>query len=256
MQLEPQEADLFYRVSLNRWKNEELIQVVVEHVGPGLQAASAAPVPVARPELIDRRGAPLANLLGEFPEALCFAEAGQAREEQGFATVDRYAIRQAADLVLLSPPPSPRLVEEFAARSGAGRLILAWPVTAPPEEERFLPTLMRVIAREIRLSPYAGLSQLAVRTGELEVVVREALSALEESDLLAIDEDAGELLRLRLRTDGRGIREGAALEKMRRLLGESRAFRRFLRTASLAAIDKAIYLNSTTSSSPAPGRSG
>lgn len=257
MQLKPQETDLFYRISLNRWKSEEMIQVVVEHLGSGAQAAEEAPaLLMVRPELVDRRGAPLASLLGEFPEAVCFAEAGQEREEQAVTTVDRYGIRQTADLVLLSPPPSPRLVEEFAARSGAGRLILAWPTTAALEEERFLPTLMRIIAEETRLSPYIGLSRLAVRTGELEAAARLALSALEESDLLAVDEDAGELLRLRLRADGRGIRESGVLQKMRRLLGESRAFRRFLRAASLAAIDQAIYLNSTTSSSPSPGRSG
>ncbi|MDB4894863.1 MAG: single-stranded-DNA-specific exonuclease RecJ, partial [Firmicutes bacterium] len=105
----PQDVDLFYRLGLNRWNREELLQVVVEHLGPVLpdspQAALPAPAAEARCELIDRRGADPWDALAEFPNALLFSE---AVADPGLRTVDRYGLRAAADMVLLSPPPSAR----------------------------------------------------------------------------------------------------------------------------------------------------
>lgn len=238
----PQDVDLFYRLGLNRWNREELLQVVVEQLGPvapdSSEAALPAPVVAVRRELIDRRGADPGDVLAEFPGALLFTEAWL---HPGLPTVDRYGLRAADSLVLLTPPASARLLDEAAARSGAQRLILAWPTLAPPEEERFLPHLMHLVNAEMAHSPYVSIARLAVRTGELEIVVRLALQALAESDLLGIDDEEGEQVRLRRRTDGRGINESAALERMRTLLGESRAFRRFLRTAELPAVARVIY---------------
>lgn len=234
-------VDLFYRVSLNRWNGEEMLQLLVEELGPAEADQRVAPVlapPAARlplPALVDRRGAPRGAVLEEFPEALTFAEGEES------AAVDRYAIRPASELLLLSPPPAPGLLEELIARSGASRMIMAWPRTSAPAEERFLPTLLRLLGESLPLSPYVEVPRLAVRTGELEATIRAALLVLEASDLLAIDEEAGERLRIRKREDGRGIREGADLIRMRSLLAESRAFRRFLRTAPAKAVARALH---------------
>ena len=235
--LEQQPVDLFYRLSLNRWNGEERLQVVVEQLTPCAWPPEL-PEPLAPrvvlPELIDRRGTDPNAIAAEFPDALVFAEGGAT-------DTDRFSIRAAADLVLLTPPPSPRLLDEAVARSGARRLVLAWPTKTANDEDRFLPNLLKLIAGGLTLSPYVSVPLLAVRTGELEVAVRLGLAALAESDLLAIDEEQGDRLRLRRRTDGRGIRESGALLQMRRILGESRAYRRFLRTASVAAIARSIY---------------
>jgi single-stranded-DNA-specific exonuclease len=254
----PREVDVFYHLGLNRWNGQEMLQAVVEHLGPAATIADEEePAPAAEPgagpeprlgaleqpwtgrcELVDRRGADPWDVVGEFPQAPLFAEADRP---PGLPTVDRYSLQTAPDLVLLTPPASPRLLDEAAARSGARRLIMAWPLQPSPEEERFLPSLLRLVAEEMAASPYVNVSRLAVRTGELEIVIRLALEALEESDLLAIDEEEGDILRLRRRTDGRGIKESPPLQHMRALLGESRAFRRFLRGAAPAAIDRVIY---------------
>ncbi|HWI63501.1 MAG TPA: single-stranded-DNA-specific exonuclease RecJ [Symbiobacteriaceae bacterium] len=241
--LEQQPVDLFYRLGLNRWNGEETLQVVVEQLTPSVAPEVAVPKPlaprIALPDLIDRRGAPVTDVAAEFPETLFFAEGWAGGEE--FRPVDRYGLAPATDLVLLTPFPSPRLLDEAVARTGARRLVLAWPAKAVKEEDRFLPDLMKLVAESMRVSPYVSVPLLAVRTGELEVAVRLGLEALAESDLLAVDEEQGDLLRLRRRTDGRGIRESGALLHMRRILGESRAYRRFLRTASVAALGRSIY---------------
>lgn len=237
MKLEPQEIDLFYRLSLNRWNGEELIQVVVEHLGPGVQAAQAAPaLMVARPELVDRRSAAPQQLIDEFAGAAFYAEGALP-----FAAVDRYRVSPTVDLVMLTPPPSPRLLEEILALSGARRLVLGWPKEPAPGEDRFLPMLMRAIGEETAHGPYVRVARLAARSGELETVIRAALAALEESDLLVVEEDDGDVVRLRRRSDSRGIKESEALARMRRLLGESRAFRRFLRTAPVYALERALW---------------
>ncbi len=235
LQLEPGEFDLFYRASLNRWNGEEMLQIIVEHLGPGLApaaaaAALAAPLLRVRPELIDRRGR---ASLAEFPEALIFAEGPEPH-------ADRFQLKSAETLVMLTPPASPRLLDEAIAITGARQLVLAWPTKAPPDEERFLPNLMRLLADTLPDNPWVSVPRLAVATGELETAVRSALAALAESDLLAIDEESGDLVRLRRRSDGRGIRESRALERMRKLIAESRAFRRFLRTAPVPAIEKGL----------------
>lgn len=269
LELEPQTVDLFYHVGLNRWNGQELLQVAVEQLAPpGVaveepaeadepqakaaevaeadRVAEAPPQPlvVTRPVLIDLRGYDPHDVLAEFPDALCFAEGRRTPTgdgEDGLPVVDRYGLRPAADLVMLSPIPSPRLLDEAIARTGTQRLVMAWPTAAPSEEERFLPVVMALVAAQLSHGPYVTVEQLAVQTGELEITVRKALEALAESGLLAIDEDDGSRLRLRPRTDGRGIRESHALRQMRQLVGESRAFRRFLRSGSPAAIDRTIY---------------
>jgi single-stranded-DNA-specific exonuclease len=257
MALQPQPVDLFYRLSLHRWNGQEQLQVVVEELAPAAaehalpaEGAGASPrgtrppapaVVVRRPELVDGRGRDLAELLAEFPEAPLFAE-GPAL---GWCPADRpcwdrYSLAPADDLILLWPLPSPRLLDEAAARTGARRLILAWPVAAPPEEERFLPQLLKLLAEDMAAGPYVSVPRLAVRTGELEIVIRLAVEALARSHLLAVDEDGGDLLRLRRRTDGRGVVESEPLVRMRLLLSESRAYRRFLRQASTFAIAQSL----------------
>ncbi|MFZ5814045.1 MAG: single-stranded-DNA-specific exonuclease RecJ [Bacillota bacterium] len=239
--LEPQSCELYYRLQLHRWNGEEQLQAVVEHLGPApapLRAPLAAPVRT-RPVLVDRRSQSLPFLQLEFPAALFVAE---GRRPAGVEEVaDRYSLRQADELVLLTPPPSPRLLDEALALTGARRVVLGWPAEANPEEERFLPLLMRLLSEAMQLSPWVSIAGLAVRSGELETVVRAGLETLAESHLLAIDEEAGDQVRLRKRTDGRGVREGPAQERLKRLLGESRSYRRFLRTASLAAVERTLY---------------
>jgi single-stranded-DNA-specific exonuclease len=238
----PQEVDLFYRVGLNRWNGEETLQLIVEDLGPGVDEPGAAPPPlITLPELLDRRGADLTALRAEFSDALLFAEGETVRLPEPNPAVDRYGLRSTLDLVLLTPPASPRLLDEAVARTGAARLILGFSPQAPEHEERFLPAFLRLLAEEMAPGRYVRLSRLAVRTGELEATVRHAIGALVESDLLAVDEEEGDYLRLRRRTDGRGVKESPALTQMRTVLGESRAYRRFLRQAAPAAILRTIY---------------
>jgi single-stranded-DNA-specific exonuclease len=235
--MEQQPVDLFYRVGLNRWNGEEMLQVVVEDLRP---AALELPLPVpalrvALPELVDRRGVEADAVRAEFPSALVFGE--------GVADgVDRYGLRQAEELVLLTPFPSPRLLDEAVARSGARRVVLAWPARAHESEDRFLPALLKLVGAALEEGPYVSIARLAVQTGELEVTVRLGVEALAQSHLLAVDEEQGDQLRLRRRTDGRGVLDSAALGQMRRIIAESRAYRRFLRTTAVGAIAKSVYV--------------
>ncbi|HLO04508.1 MAG TPA: DHHA1 domain-containing protein, partial [Symbiobacteriaceae bacterium] len=276
------EFDLYYRLHLNRWQGEEILQLVIEEVGAPIERPEGViPLPQARPDLIDRRGAELALVYREFPGALLFwegegaaplmaqsevvaetpapwgggratghsetgSDASTAPAAEGSdPMVSRFTLRPAVDLILASPPASARLLDELIALTGAHRLILAWHAAAPPAEERFLQHLMRHLALlfpsgGVRQTVWVSTSSLAVVTGELELVVRLGLQVLADSHLLAIDEEREEQVKLRRRTDGKGIQEGPALNRLRTLLGESRAFRRFLRTGTVRAIGNAL----------------
>lgn len=238
--LEPGEFELFYRLGLNRYNGEELLQVVVEHLGLAPEAASAAPREArGHPglELVDLRGQEFDP--SHWPEALVMAEGPTAWSGSDQA-LDRYRLRIAPLLALLSPPPSPRLFEEALALTGAHRILLAWRKEETAETEHFLPSLMRRLAWEIQQSPYVSISRLAVAMAELESTVRQGIDALVESDLLAVDEEGADVLRLRPRSDGRGMRDSAHLRQMKSLLAESRSYRRFLRTAAVAAIARSL----------------
>jgi len=253
----PGEVDLFYRLELHCWNGEELLQAVVEAICPaevpeedGLPVtgplAAAAVVAERAAEakgplvLVDRRGEPAAVLAAGHPRALLVAE-GPGRPA-GIPVVDRYGMQPAEELVLLTPPPGPKLLDEAIARAGARRVILGWPREPWPEEERFLPMLLKATAEALQQGPWVSLSRLAVRTGELESTVRLGLLALAESKLLVIEDEEGDRMRLHPCREGKGIKKGPALERMRSLLQESRAFRRFLRTASAEAIRRSIYI--------------
>lgn len=200
------------------------------------QAAQDLP---AELELLDCRGESASALAAAHPQALFFAE---VLGVEGLATVDRYGIRPAAELVLLTPPASPALLDEAVAGSGARRVVLGWAREADSAEDRFLRNLLQAAAQALREGPWVSVVQLAVQTGELESTVRMGLYALAENALLTIEDEEGDLMRLRPRTDGKGIKKGPAIHRMRSLLRESRAFRRFLRTAPLEAIRRAIYV--------------
>lgn len=229
----PGPVDIYFRLGLNLWQGKEELQLVVEQLGNAPPTAQWAPALAW--QAIDRRGAAPADVAAEFPQAVLVAEGGLEAE----GAVDRYGVRPAPVLALLTPPPGPRLLEELVALSGAGQVVFAWSQGANGAD-RFLPDLLHLLAPVVAGTGWTSLPALAVATGELEPTVHAALHALCDSDLLAIDETAGTRLRLRRRTDGAGVQDSAALTRMRELLAESRAFRRWLRTAAAADIRRAF----------------
>lgn len=243
--VEPGPHSLFYSLALNRYRGEEQLQLMVQQLEPApLSAPLAAPLPVgavlptrARPVLTDRRGwtGDLASLLEPYDDALVLGEGAGSPE----GSMDRYQVRGARTLVMLTPPPSPGLLDEALALAGPRELVLAWPAQVP-DEERLLPNLMRALAAVLDLQPYVSIPRLAVALAELERTVRIGIDALVESDLLAVEEEGHDQIRLRRRPDGRGVRESPALAELRRLTRETRAFRRFLRTASVDAIQQVL----------------
>jgi len=233
-QVQPGVADLVYRLTLNRWQGEERLQLALTELVVAPPERAAAPPGW---ELLDRRGTTVTVVRLEFPDAACF---GEGPRHQPPEARDRYRLPPAPILLLLTPPASPRLFEELVATSGARQVVLAWGREAPPEEERFLPTLLAHLAQRFgtdhQETRWCSLAELAVALGELEPAVEAGLRALAASDLLAIEAEVGGRLRLRRRRDGTGVRDSGALREMRRLLGEARAFRRHLRTAPLPAV--------------------
>lgn len=214
----------------------ELAEAELPAAGPAT-GGPAAGLP-AELQLVDRRGEPPIVLAADYPDALYFAE---VRRPEGLTAVDRFGLRSAGTLVLLTPPASPALLDEAVAATGARWVVMGWSREVDPGEERFLPHLLQAVAEALRSGPWVSLSQLAVQMGELESAVRMGLYALAESALLTIEDEERDLMRLRPRSDGRGIKKGPALHRMRNLLRESRAFRRFLRTAAPEAIRQSIY---------------
>jgi single-stranded-DNA-specific exonuclease len=257
----PSEVDLFYRISLNRWRGEESLQIVVEHLQPEVvQPTAGESVGRTQPlELVDRRDHPTLAVCREFTGAVLVIEGidggRQVADRFGVQAVDRFGVEAdrfgvQADhsgvqvdrtLILASPLPAALLMDELIALSGAARVVLAFSTKAPPSDERFFPRLLSLLAGELRKGALLSVRHLAVCTGELEPVIRLALLALKESDLLTVEEVGYDLVRVERVPSGKGLRESDLLGQLRALLAESRAYRRFMRQASIDAIAKVIY---------------
>lgn len=258
----PGPVEVAYRLDLNRWQGAEVLQLVIAGLQPAGTAAPAAELPglaaetpvaepglvaetpaayiVARaPTLVDRRGEPLAAVLAEFPGAQVFAE-GPAPP----GTADRYRLAQSAALILLTPPPGPKVLEEVLALAGSATAVLAWARTPPldaPGPGAFPRHLLGLLRHALeRRGGRITLAELAARTGELEAAVLAGLRALAYAGLVVLYPLPGDAYVVEQGAAAGRLRPGPATDHLRRLLRESSAFRAFLAREPLDRIKAAL----------------
>ncbi len=206
------------------------VQLVVEGLGSAEGEESPAPRPA--PTLVDCRGA--RDAAAKFPAAAWFREGPAAQSGQ-----DRYTLRRATRLVLGSFPPSPRVLAEAVALAEPAELVLVG--EAERGERAFWQDLLGALKRVTREGRgRASLQRLAVLTGELEATVLGGLEVLEASGLITCEYDGEDRVWVERRRERGALAADPARERVRALLAESRAFRRFLAGAPLPAVSRLL----------------
>lgn len=235
----PPAGDVVYTLSLNRWQGQETLQLLIHELRHSREALTVAEK--ARTlELVDLRNwQAMGKTLPVSKDAVVYLEG--RLERASFPTYNRYTLERAGTLVLLSAPPGLRVLRELLALSGASNLVLAYGEGDNQGAKEFLERLLAISKYIISSSGGAAdLKLLVVKTGQLEITVGAGLNFLRAKGLLSLEYVEADRIVL---GRGSGAAERGAEEagvKLKLLLAETRAFRRYLASAFAATIGKLI----------------
>lgn len=234
-------ADLVFSVGMNRWRDREELQLILTHAADRALPPSAEPIlaMLAMPTVAveDRRNwLEMGETVDEESAAVYFHEGAG---ESGFSrTMDRYDFLSADTLVLLTAPPAMRVFHELLMTVRPQRLVLAYSATALQPAGVFLKQLLLEVKGVIEHGGRCNIYQLAAATGELEHTILVGLRYLTAKGLITYESSSPDQLTVR-QGDGAARQELAATElKLRELLEESRAFRKYLIQATVPQIQE------------------
>lgn len=237
-------VDLVYSIGLNRWRDKEELQLILAHAADKALPPSAEPIMamLAMPifEIEDRRNwRELGQSMIEESAAVYFDE-GVGPSEFAHA-VDRYDFVTADTLVLLSCPPGMRVLYELVFTIRPKKVVLAYSATILHPAEVFLKQLLLVLKEVITEDQgRCDIYQLAAAVGEMENTVSVGLRFLTAKGLIELESGALGDFTIR-KGDHRVRKELAQTEaKLRELLEESRAFRKYLMKATTQQIHELI----------------
>lgn len=231
-------VDVVYELGIDRWQGEERLQLVVRDILP----SGVMPAPLVEEEWLDRRGVEPAELARAYPDAVFYSEGRPA--PAGIPVCHRYAVTPAPTLVLLTIPPDPAVLKEIVALASARRIVLGFGEGPLPGRRAFLQNLLGMA--KYALTHYAGLvdlGRLAAALGELESTAYYGLVTLMAAGALTVSlQEHNRVLVKKGSPDHIPLAEAArARTLLQKLLGESRAFRRFCLQAPAADIAATIF---------------
>jgi single-stranded-DNA-specific exonuclease len=211
------------RASTYQGRREALIEWLDARPSPG----EAAVVVRSRIEVVDERANPdparaLAAARQRFPDTLVWAEG--LTESFG---ADRSALRPAAALAVVSPPPSPAVWRAALHTVQPQTVILLGQMPACDQPEALLKHVTGLLKYTLAHRGGAvSLSELAAQTGQTELTIRAALRWLDGHTPLRLRVLEGEQVTVEM-GEARSGSDAAAAERLRRLLEETRAYRRY-----------------------------
>ncbi|MGQ9497977.1 MAG: single-stranded-DNA-specific exonuclease RecJ [Desulfotomaculales bacterium] len=230
-------VDVLYELGLDRWQGEERLELIVRDIVP----SAAVAAPAAEEEWLDLRGGDPAELLRTYPDAVFYHEGGPA--PAGVPVSNRYGVKAAPTLVLLAIPPDPAVLREIVALANARRIVLGYGDEPRPDVKVFLKTLLGMA--KYALNRHAGvvdLGRMAAALGELEGTVYYGLLTLVQAGALEVSMQEHNRVLVKKGPPEHVPPEAArAGTLLRKLLGESSAFRRFCLQAPAADIAATIF---------------
>ncbi|MCK8825663.1 single-stranded-DNA-specific exonuclease RecJ [Fuchsiella alkaliacetigena] len=232
--------DLVYSLTLNRWQGKGELQLEVKEV------LASAPSPVEATEAKEqeleiedwRNWQHLGQQLPKVLDALYFYEGTEIFNEVDRIT--RYQASQAPSLVLLSCPPSVKILKDLLKEVQPQRLILAYSELELKSIQSFLKELIGLIKHVLKAQGgQTTVRDLAVFTAQREETVFCALKYLQQQGLIKLEFGVGDRLCL---SKSRGAKEkqNSQEQRLKALLSESRAFRDYMLTRSLVQIKRLL----------------
>jgi len=228
-------SDAIYSLSMNRWQGRENLQLIIyslKQSGEVLKVSEQAP----DLELLDLRHRPdMEDRLLEHKAAAFFLEGTKAPGP--LLTQSRYTLSAVNTLVLLTPPPGLRVLQEMLALTGATKLILAYQEEEAGGAKEFLERLLGMAKYAISNgNGIADIKLLAVRTGQLEITIASGLNYFQAKGILALEYLNLEQVQLQRGNKHAGRTANSSVNVLKSLLAETRAFRRYLLNAPVTNI--------------------
>ena len=220
-------VDLLYSVGINRWDGKEEVQLIVRGI---LEAEEREEAEEKRePTWVDYRSwRELGKPEPIYEDALYFYE-GPPLWAFPKKTVDRYMVKEARRLVLLSCPPDSRVLDEILALSKAEEVILAF----SPEEIVDNKVVVRWIMKYIKSvvnnkGGHTSVQDLAAFTAQTELAVMEMLRFLEQQGMLEVK--IGEYGKLHIKLNAQKVPKANLPPPLTALMNETSAYRRHMNT--------------------------
>lgn len=235
--------DLVYAVGLNNWQGREEIQLVVNHAIDKEQSKPTIEADHLTFSLFDwRNWQELDKRLPDYPTAVFYYEGRKSQLLSNQNLINRYQLISADTLVLLSTPPSLRVFKELLSVLRPSKVVLAYSERDFFSSEDFLKRLLGLCKyiienRQGRTDIY----QLAVLTAEMENTLLVGLNYLSDRGLISMEFITPESIVVKKGQGRINQNYPKRAEKLKALLQESRAFRRYLLRADLERI-KTIFL--------------
>lgn len=221
-------VDLLYSVGINRWDGKEEVQLIIKGILKAEEKEEAAKEERREPRWIDYRSwRELGKPAPIYEDALYFYE-GPPLKDFLQKTVDRYKVKEARRLVLLSCPPEPRVLEEIVALSQAEEIILAFSPAEIADIKKVLGWMMKYIKFVVnKQKGHTSVQDLAAVTGQTELVVAEMLRFLEENRLLEVKMEEYGRMHLKINATER-VSNVRPPRPLLELFEETRAYRRYM----------------------------
>lgn len=237
------QIDLVYTIGLNNWQGKNEIQLVVNHIinREQLPTKSAEKRDHGEFTLIDcRNWQDLDKEMPDYPGAVFYSEGSKTKVFDHKNLINRYQLISTENLVLLSTPPGLRVFKELLCVQRPTKVILAYSERDLISGEDFLTQLLGLSKYIIdHKQGRTDIYQLAVLTGEMENTLFLGLNYLAARGLLAVEFITPDSIVLQKGPGQTNKNHQKSAEKLKALLKESRAFRKYLLKADLKNI-KAI----------------
>ena len=235
-------VDLIYSVGLNRWQGKEEIQLIVDQTVNRDQINESKikkPAKLAF-EIEDYRNwRQIGRVLPEFEGVISHFEGLQKPNLDNL--INRYQQAQGDSLILYTCPPGIRALRELVYLNRPERLILAYSNKTTQRPQDFMNNLLGIIKHVLKEKKgRINIYQLSALTGEMENTVLLGLRFFEDKGFITINFDGPDKLFIS-RGTGENI-QGAKLKekRLRELLKESRAFRKYMLKSSPDNIKRLI----------------
>ncbi len=179
----------------------------------------------------DLRGLSWRHVLREFPQGAVYREGSKWQDHPGSTRVN---IEAAAVLVLLTPPPSLAVLRQVLALGDPDLVVLGFsPEETPDFLSDFLGAIKYILNQQGGIVP---LAPLAAALAQTEETILGALRLLSESRIIEFELVEGRLILAR--GTGTTIKAGPVRDRLRLLLEETAAFKKWLHRASTGEIEK------------------
>lgn len=218
--------DAVFTVSEDVYRGQRSVLATLQAWWPGHEK----PVESQLHQFEDLRKMPWQRVIKKYPEASIYRE---GVEWQDYPGNTRNNLAPDDTLVLMTAPPSAGILRQILGMAEPALVVLAY----PPERGSFLPQFMGAV--KYILNEEAGVASLpglAAALGYTEETVLAGFRVLDASRIVGYQVEEGRLILHRLA--GTKVIAGPWTEKLRVLVEETAAFRRWMQNAKISEIQK------------------